>query len=108
MGALIRTSALVLLWFFISLDAGARPEKVKAGVPYYSDDFVEHEGIRDLSEEKNFEEVYQFYRYYEAIYDEAGRVTVFVEYVRGEMRKHEEYRYGPDGKLAERKPSPPD
>ena len=80
----------------------ARPEKIRAGHSYYSDDFVVHGRIRDIAAEKNYEEVYQSYTYYEAVYDEAGRVVIFKEYKRGEEVRAEEYRYGPDGKLVER------
>jgi hypothetical protein len=52
--------------------------------------------------EKNYEEVYQAYRYYEAVYDAAERVVIFREYRRGEAIRTEEYRYGPDGALLER------
>lgn len=92
-------------------DAGARPEKIRAGHSYYSDDYVEAGLVRDLAEEKNYEEVYQFYGYYEAIYDEAGRVVTFREYERGEPVRTEEYRYAPDGTLRERivkRPGEPD
>jgi len=101
MGRIIRIGVLLLVWVFISLDAGARPEKIRAGESYYSDEVVEVEGVRDLGEDMNYEEVYQFYRYYEAIYDEAGRVVVFIEYVRGDVHRRDEYEYGPDGKLVE-------
>ncbi len=104
MARFICASVSILLLVVVSLDASARPEKIRPGVSYYSDEVVEHEGVKDLGEEKNYEEVYQFYRYYEAIYDAAGRVTIFIEYVRGEVHRRDEYSYGPDGKLLEDKP----
>ncbi|MBW2419405.1 MAG: hypothetical protein JRH19_12715 [Deltaproteobacteria bacterium] len=82
---------------------GARPERVRPGVSYYSDDYVEEGGVGDLAAEKNFEEVYQFYRYYEASYDGAGRVTLFKEFVRGELVRSEHYRYGEAGELVEKR-----
>ncbi len=97
-------SISILLLTFVPIDAGARPEKIRPGVSYYSDEVVELDGVKDLGDEKNYEEVYQFYRYFEAIYDDTGRVTVFIEYVRGEVRQRDEYSYGSDGKLRERKP----
>jgi hypothetical protein len=85
----------------------ARPQKTRPGLPYYSDDFIEKDQIRDLAEEKNYEEVYQFYSYYEASYDEAGRVIVFKEYRRGELIRSDEYHYAPGGSLHERHTSRP-
>jgi hypothetical protein len=92
-------------------DARARPETIRAGHSYYSDDYVEAGLVRDIAEEKNYEEVYQFYGFYEAIYDEAGRVVTFREYKRGDPVRTEEYRYAPDGSLLERavrRPGEPD
>jgi hypothetical protein len=82
--------------------AGGRPEKIRPGYSYFSDEATANGLVRDLVGEKNFEEVYQFYRYFEAVYDDAGRVTRFVEYERGETLVVERYRYGPDGALLER------
>ncbi len=97
--------AIALAWLavvgFVS-DLAARPETVRAGESYYSDDYRRVDGVRDIVGEKNFEEVYQFYTYYEVVYDEQERVSVFKEYKRGEIIRLEQYRYGTDGKLVER------
>jgi hypothetical protein len=93
--------ACLLCVSFASL-ASARPERIRAGHSYYSDDAVVDGLVRDIGAEKNYEEVYQSYTYYEAVYDEAGRVVVFKEYRRGEEILAEEYRYGRDGNLLER------
>jgi hypothetical protein len=99
-------NALLLLaciaWFLVPVRAAARPEKIRPGHPHYSDDYTVEGLVHDIAEERNFEEVYQNYRYFEAVYDEAGRVVVFKEYERGEVIRAEEYRYGPDGALLER------
>ena len=87
---------------FLATAASARPEKIRPGQPYYSDDQVSEGGVRDIVGEKNYEEVFQSYRYFEAVYDEAGRVVVFKEYKRGDVVRTEEYRYGDDGGLAVR------
>jgi len=91
--------ALVLL---LPPAALAGPENVRSGHIYYSDDFVIEGLVRDIAAEKNYEEVYQFFRYYEAIYDEAKRIVTFREYVRGELIVTEEYRYTSEGALRER------
>ncbi len=83
-------------------NAESRPENVRAGMSYYSDDYVVQGLVRDIADEKNYEEVYQFYTYYEVVYDEAGRVVKFVEYRRGEMRRRETYDYEEDGTLGKR------
>ncbi len=94
---------LAALLFFAASDvARARPERVRPGESYYSDDFVEHGLVRDLGQEKNYEEVYQFYTYYEAIYDAAERVVTFIEYRRGDVFTREEYRYDASGALSTR------
>ncbi len=92
----------VLLVSALADVARARPEQIRPGESYYSDDYTLHGLVRDLAEEKNYEEVYQFYTYYEAIYDSAERVVLFIEYERGEELRREEYRYGADGALLAR------
>ncbi len=82
--------------------AGSRPEKIREGLSYYySDEFIRSGDVRDIAEEKNYEEVYQLYTYYEAIYDAGVRVVVFKEYERGEVIREERYRYDEAGKLVE-------
>lgn len=84
-------------------EAHARPESIRPGVSYYSDDFVTVGLVHDIVAEKNYEEVFQFYSYYEAIYDARERVVVFKEYRRGELIRTEEYTYRPSGSLLERR-----
>ena len=91
-----------LLGVLVPVGAGARPERIRPGHSYYSDASLEVGLVRDIGAEKNYEEVYQAYRYYEAVYDAAERVVIFREYRRGEAIRTEEYRYGPDGALLER------
>jgi len=79
--------------------AGARPERIQPGQVYYSDDFVVEGVVRDLAGEKNYEEVYQSYRYYEAIYDESERVVTFRKVQRGEVVQEDRYRYAGDSPL---------
>ncbi len=80
----------------------ARPEKIQPGVSYYSDDSVANGLVHDIAQEKNYEEVYQFYTYYEAIYDEKQRVVVFIEYKRGDVLRRDEYVYDDAGALMTR------
>ena len=97
------STALVALAALLAVgSAAARPEKIRPGHSYYSDGTRVEGLVRDIGEEKNYEEVYQRYRYYEAVYDEAGRVVLFKEYERGEVTRTDEYRYGPEGALLER------
>ncbi len=79
----------------------ARPERIRPGMECYSDEYVETAGVRDLAEEKNYEEVYQLYTYYEAVYDADERVVVFREYERGEIVFEQRYAYDSAGKLIE-------
>jgi hypothetical protein len=48
------------------------------------------------------EEAYPRYRHSEAVDDEAGRVVISREDVRGEAIRTEEYRYEAEGELRER------
>jgi hypothetical protein len=91
-----------LLALAASGPAGARPERIRPGHSYYSDEVVTQGGVRDIGAERNYEEVYERYRYYEVVYDESERVVTFKEYKRGEVVQVERYRYAPDGTLAER------
>lgn len=81
--------------------ASARPESIRAGVSYYSDELVESNSIRDIGAERNYEEVYQSYTYYEVLYDERERVNRCLEYKRGEVIRQDTYRYSADGSLLE-------
>jgi hypothetical protein len=86
----------------IPLDASSGPEKIRPGHSYYSDELAEptNQGlVRALGAEKNYEEVYQLYTYYEVVYDEGKRVVLFREYKRGEVIRSEEYRYDDAGSL---------
>jgi hypothetical protein len=100
--ALRLTIALAVISVLAAPPAIARPERIRPGESYYSDDFVEVGLVRDIAEEKNYEEVYQFYTYYEVIYDASERVVTFIEYKRGEIDRREQYRYAADGSLKQR------
>ncbi len=94
-----RIAVLVLAACLLSPLAQARPEKIKAGISYYSDEVLLHGQTQDLVGEKNYEEVYLLYTYYEVIYDESDRVKLFKEYERGELIRSESYEYDKSGKL---------
>ncbi|MCK4706154.1 MAG: hypothetical protein KAT90_11780 [Gammaproteobacteria bacterium] len=76
--------------------AHSRPEVIRADVPYYSDDYIQQGVVRDIESEKNYEEIYQFYTYYEVIYDSSKRVKIFREYKRGDLIHEERYQYDKD------------
>lgn len=95
MNLFIRYWLALLLMGSASL-AYSRPEVIRADVPYYSDDYVQQDVVRDIESEKNYEEVYQFYTYYEVIYDSSERVKVFREYKRGNLIHEERYQYDKD------------
>ncbi len=77
--------------------AAARPEVIRAGVSYYSDERIERGPVRDIGAERNYEEVFKNYTYYEVRYDERERVVRFREYERGELIRTDHYRYAEDG-----------
>lgn len=73
-----------------------QPYEIKAGISYYSDEYSTHDGVSALGDEKNFEEVWQNYNYYEAVFDTQERIVVFKAYERGTLQFSEEYSYDGD------------
>ncbi len=94
-------SGLFLVPCALASIASARPETIRTGVSYYSDELIEDGSIRDIGAERNYEEVYQNYTYYEVSYDESDRVDRCLEYKRGEVIREDTYRYSEDGSLLE-------
>jgi len=100
-----KTSYLLLTIFIILTTADfseARPERIKAGLPYYSEDYTTKNNISDIDDEKNYEEVFKNYEYYEAVYDDKKRVKIFRAYKRGEIILTERYFYRSNGRLAKK------
>jgi len=93
---------LLITVFLISpavLCAGKfEPYEIQEGLSYYSDEYTTRNGIAELGEEKNFEEVWQHYNYYEAIFDSQERIVVFNAYERGVIEFSETYHYDGDGR----------
>jgi len=81
--------------------AQARPEAIRAGISYYSDELVENGPVRDIGPERNYEEVFKLYTYYEVVYDTSERVIRCLEYKRGDLIRTDHYRYAADGTLTE-------
>ena len=80
----------------------SRPEVIREGMKYYSDEYFEDGLVKDIESEKNYEEIWQHYTYYEAVYDSQGRVTVFKEYKQGAVVFEARYRYATDSADVER------
>jgi hypothetical protein len=100
-------SGLVLAPCALAAPASARPETIRAGVSYYSDELIESGTIRDIGAERNYEEVFKLYSYYEVVYDKSERVVRCLEYKRGEVTREDTYRYAADGSLLEHVTDPP-
>lgn len=103
----VLVAGLVLTLCALAASASARPEKIRAGVSYYSDELIKTGPVRDIGTERNYEEVFQRYRYYEVLYDESKRVVRCLEYERGELIREDTYRYAEDGSLLEHVTDPP-
>lgn len=88
---------LLMLWALLPANLEARPERIKPGIAYYAADYTVRDGISELGEERNYEEVYKNYKYYEALYDEQKRIKIFRAYKRGELEWEERYFYHPHG-----------
>jgi len=95
---------LLVAIIFISCtnSSEARPERVKEGISYYSEDYISKDDVSDIAEEKNYEEVFKNYEYYEAVYDDKKRIKIFRSYKRGELVSKEEYFYASDGGLTKK------
>ena len=100
-------AGLVLAPCALAAPASARPETIRAGVSYYSDELIERGPVRDIGVERNYEEVFKLYRYYEVLYDESERVVRCLEYKRGDVIREDTYRYAADGSLLEHVTDPP-
>ncbi len=85
-----------------------QPYEIKAGFSYYSDEYTARDGISELGEEKNFEEIYQYYNYYEAIFDDQERIVIFNAYEKGVIEFSEAYSYDDDGRLLKKVVKNPD
>jgi hypothetical protein len=100
-------SGLLLAPCALAAPASARPETVRVGVSYYSDELIESGSVRDIGAERNYEEVFKLYSYYEVVYDKSERVVRCLEYKRGEVIREDTYRYAADGSLLEHVTDPP-
>lgn len=97
-----RAIVLILGMLLVAPAAQSRPEVIRPGMKYYSNEFFEDGLVKDIESEKNYEEIYQHYTYYETVYDAQGRVTVFKEYKQGAVILEEQYRYASDSDAVER------
>ncbi len=100
-----KVKLLLITIFILSASASlseARPERIKPGLSYYSEDYSTVDKVSDIAEEKNYEEVFKNYEYYEAVYDDKKRVKTFRAYKRGEIVLTKRYFYRPDGRLAKK------
>ncbi|MDH5752437.1 MAG: hypothetical protein OEZ59_08480 [Deltaproteobacteria bacterium] len=92
--SMVLTAGLLIT---LSTAALGRPVVMKPDVPFFSDAYVEKNGISDIGPEKNYEEVYRNYNYYQAVYDAKGRVVKFTVFKRGEKEREETYAYTSGG-----------
>lgn len=99
MKTLVLSIAIVLATPTVLLAGKFEPYEIKADIPYYSDEYTTNNGVSELGEEKNYEEVYQNYNYYEAIFDSEKRMVVFNAYERGDIEFSESYHYDDEGRL---------
>ena len=89
--------ALVLASPAVIFAGEFEPYEITAGISYYSNEYSTNNGISELGEEKNYEEVYQNYNYYEGVFDSQERIVVFKAYKQGVIEFSETYFYGDDG-----------
>ena len=92
------TFTLLILTLTATIEA--RPEIIKPGIFYYAEEYVKTGETHDLAEEKNYEEVFKNYEYFETQYDAEKRVILFRHYKRGDVVWEERYSYHGKGALA--------
>ena len=106
--ATLKKNMLLRVWLSLLLLAGttdvalSRPEIIKPGLSYYADDFTTEDNISELGEEKNYEEVFKNYEYYEATYNKQKRPAMFRIYKKGKIILTEHYFYNGEGKLVKK------
>jgi len=81
----------------------ASPGTIKPGIFYYADEYEIEGNVARPGEERNYEEVFKNYNYYEAAYDEHRRIILFRSYKKGDIEWEELYSYHPEGGLSSRK-----
>ena len=89
---------LLVSWVMIQPGTQARPEKIRPDVAHYSDEYVTTDGVSDLKAERNYEEVYNNYEYFEAWYDAQKRIVRFIAYKQGQVDWEERYLYREGGR----------
>jgi hypothetical protein len=94
--------SLIACLLLVAPAVQSRPEVIHEGMKYYSNEYFEEGLVKDIESEKNYEEIYQHYTYYEVVYDSQGRVRVFKEYKRGAVIFEARYRYASDSEDVER------
>ncbi len=97
-------SAVLFLLSAVAYSEGEfKPYKIRPGISFYSNEHSVQNGISQLGEEKNFEEVYQNYNYYEAVFDAQERMVIFKAYKQGSIVFSENYVYEGEDKAPARK-----
>lgn len=100
-GISLLLSALIIL--SMASISQAKPEAIKPGLSYFAEDYETKNNISEITVEKNFEEVFKNYEYFESVYDDQKRVKIFRAYKRGDVILTEHYSYDSGGKLKEKK-----
>ena len=99
MKIILLSIAVFIVFPHIAYAGKFQPYEIRPDFSYYSDEYSIRDGISELGEEKNYEEVYQFYNYYEAVFDDKGHIVTFRAYKQGVVEFSEAYFYADDGRL---------
>lgn len=100
-----KISILFSVFFVLAITSTpqAKPENITPGLSYFAEDYETTNNISEITVEKNFEEVFKNYEYFESVYDDQKRVKIFRAYKRGDVILTEHYRYDSKGNLKEKK-----
>src|SRR3989338_8501544 len=92
---------VVIVFILTSFAVCYGAEKYKGG-PHYFRDIKNGAAPYEPVEEINYEEANNLYTYYEAYFDDEGRIILLKKYRKGKLEWSDKYVYGPTGSLENR------
>jgi hypothetical protein len=88
--------------FFSTVASCKNEKKYSSGGPYYYKDWVSYTIPYKPYNEVTMEEAKTLNSYYEAYFDNNGKIILFTKYLNGEIEWSDKYFYTPDGLLGHR------
>lgn len=92
-------AALIALLLILPEQAGAGG-RFEPGTPYYFDSFEAAKNPWDPGQEKNYEEVFKNYLFFEIIFSPSCKEITVNHYTQNNKTSSEQYLLNPDGSLS--------